>query len=759
MHIKVGLLFSLTGTTALTEKGQCDAARLAIEEGSHGPCQIEAIVRDICSDPRKSAQEAEAMAKEGVQIFIGCYTSACRKAILPVLEKYNCLLVYPTLYEGQECHPNVIYTGELPNQQVHTLLDYLTCHYGKRVYCIGTDYIYPRETNQQVQSFLRDRNGAVVKEHYVPFGHQHFQDVWSDILSQEPDAIFSTLVGKSIIPFYRDQHRIGAKRKRVPIFSPITKETELEAIGAEYGAGHYSSASYFQSLSTAENLAFIRRFQQFTGERRAISSVMYNTYLGTKMVLDTIVEAKSTNHRKIYEHMSKKTFETACGTMLVDVPHRHLSRQVKIGKSLPNGQFEIVWDSERNILPRPFPASNKPSPPLHELALKAWGQLSEEAVLVVSEQGTVMYMSSKAQELTSFTLGQSVTPAMLQTMYQAFFVTAQSEQHYQFYLLKPRMTSVLPTPRAFRFGRIQTVHLGYQRELEIAKLAAQSSANVLILGETGTGKEVMAESIHRESERRNGPFIAVNTALLPKDLIASELFGFVDGAFTGAKKGGAIGKFEAAHNGTIFLDEIGDMPLELQVVLLRVIESKKIVRLGDSKERAINVRIIAATNRNLPQEIALTHSFRPDLFYRLNVLSITIPSLKERPEDIEHLCQEFIHECFLTYGDGPQSFQKEALHSIVHYPWPGNIRELRNVIERAFLLARQEQSEITLEHLPPSMRSGDYISQQPARSNSLKSLERQVIEQALQKTKSVTEASQFLGIARSTLYRKIKSYY
>ncbi|MGG4493464.1 transporter substrate-binding protein [Brevibacillus reuszeri] len=759
MHIKVGLLFSLTGTTALTEKGQCDAARLAIEEGSHGPYKIEAIIRDICSDPRKSAQEAEAMAKEGVRIFIGCYTSACRKAILPVLEKFNCLLVYPTLYEGQECHPNVIYTGELPNQQVYTLLDYLTRHYGKRVYCIGTDYVYPRETNQQVQSFLRDREGAVIKEQYVPFGHQHFQEVWSDILSQEPDAIFSTLVGKSIIPFYRDQQRLGTKRKKVPIFSPITKETELEAIGAEYGAGHYSSASYFQSLPTPENLAFIRRFQQFTGEKRAISSVMYNTYLGTKMVLDTIVEARSTNHRKIYEHMSKKTFETACGTMLVDTTHRHLSRPVKIGKSLSNGQFEIVWDSERNIVPRPFHTSSRTYTPLSDVVLKAWGNMSEEAVVAISEQGTVIYVSSKAEQLTSFAHGQSVTPAMLQAMHQTFLVTPYAEERCQIYLVKPRMAPAAPSPTASRFGGIQTVHPGYQRELEIARIAAQSTANVLILGETGTGKEVMAESIHRESDRKNGPFIAVNTALLPKDLIASELFGFVDGAFTGAKKGGAIGKFEAAHNGTIFLDEIGDMPLELQVVLLRVIESKKIVRLGESRERAINVRIIAATNRNLAAEMVANQSFRPDLFYRLNVLSITIPSLMDRPEDIEHLCQELIHECFLTYGDGPQSFQKEALHALVHHPWPGNIRELRNVIERAFLLARQEKSDITPEHLPPNIRNTDSYLQQPARSSSLKSLERQVIEQALQKTKSVTEASQFLGIARSTLYRKIKSYY
>src|SRR5699024_9409206 len=152
VQINVVILFSFTGTLSITEKGQYDAACFVIHQLHRQGHTIEVIAKDICSDPHRAALEAEALARQGVKVFIGCYTSACRKAVLPILEKYNCLLVYPTLYEGQEDHPNVFYTGEVPNQQVHTLIDYLMSQYGKRIYLIGNDYIYPRETNSQVIS-------------------------------------------------------------------------------------------------------------------------------------------------------------------------------------------------------------------------------------------------------------------------------------------------------------------------------------------------------------------------------------------------------------------------------------------------------------------------------------------------------------------------------------------------------------------------------------------------------------------------------
>ncbi|RST74313.1 sigma-54-dependent Fis family transcriptional regulator [Siminovitchia acidinfaciens] len=754
MQIKVGLLFSLTGTTSITEKGQYEAARFAINEYNNQHAEIEAVVRDIRSDPRKSAGEAEALARDGVRIFIGCYTSACRKAVLPVMEKYDCLLVYPTLYEGQEDHPNVFYTGEVPNQQVHVLIDYFMRHYGKRIYLIGNDYIYPRKTNEQVKAYATAKNGEVTTERYVPFGHQDFHEVIQDIILKKPDVVFSTLVGKSVPAFYRTYSQMGLDPETAPIFSPITKETEIEAMGAEFGAGHYSSASYFQSLSNPLNQSFVQRFYRFSEAKIAVSSVMYNTYLGTKIVLDSILKTKACDRKKITGYIGGKRMDTACGTLRVDAKGSHLSRPVRIGKALPDGQFDIVWDSDKNIKPEPFKISTRKEGRVNEIVLEAWGQISEEAIIALSDNGTIQYLSRKAEELTGLGRGDRLTKKMIRKLYDTFQVTSHEARKKQLLLLKPRIGgSSFPV---MKFGRVRTRNEQYQLELETARIAAQSNANVLILGETGTGKEVVARSIHEMSDRRVGPLISVNTGLIPKNLIASELFGYVEGTFTGARKGGAIGKFEAAHNGTLFLDEIGDMPMDLQVILLRALETKRIVRLGDTKEREVDIRIIAATNRNLPEEIAYGNTFRTDLFYRLNVLSLTIPPLRERPEDIEGLVIELMRELEDSYVEGPERVSGEALQMLVEYPWPGNIRELRNVIERAYLLARGHTGEIQAGHLPSSLRG--YASRKSVSQLSLREVEKETILKALRKTKNVLEAAKELGIARSTLYRKIKEF-
>ncbi|MBO1004239.1 transporter substrate-binding protein [Pseudogracilibacillus auburnensis] len=754
MHIKVGLLFSFTGTTSITEKGQYDAACFAISQYNKEEHTIEVVTRDICSDPRKAVTEAEALAREGVKVFIGCYTSACRKAVLPVLEKYNCLLVYPTLYEGQEDHPNVFYTGEVPNQQVHTLIDYLMNQYGKRIYLIGNDYIYPRETNAQVKTYINEKKGEVVEEKYVPFGHREFHQTIQDIILKKPDAIFSTLVGQSVLAFYQTYKQMGLNPEATPIFSPITKETELYAMGTTIGAGHYSSASYFQSLNNPMNKAFVKEYDQFFGERKAISSVMFNTYLGTKILLDAIIKKNSFARDKIFHYMSGKKMETACGTLRIGTKKRHLSRPVKIGKALPNGQFEIVWDSASNIQPRPYRIKQSKKSHVNEIVLNAWGQISEEAIIAISEHRTIQYMSRKAIEMTGFNKGETITPKMLKQIEKTYQVNSYEAKMKTLFLLKPSFEKNFES--IYQFGSIQTKNQLFQTELETATIASQSTANVLILGETGTGKEVLARSIHEESDRKDGPFIAINTGAIPKDLITSELFGYVEGTFTGAKKGGSIGRFESAHNGTLFLDEIGDMPLELQVILLRAIETKKIIRLGESKEREVDIRIIAATNRDLEEEIAYNNGFRSDLYYRLNVLSIDIPPLRERPEDVEALAWKFMNEFHEIYGDGPKEVDQEVMQLFIEYPWPGNIRELRNIIERAFLLARGKSSNILSEHLPKKIK-GYYNRKMPSEL-SLKDVEKKMITQAILETNNVNEASKKLGIGRSTLYRKMKEF-
>lgn len=220
---------------------------------------------------------------------------------------------------------------------------------------------------------------------------------------------------------------------------------------------------------------------------------------------------------------------------------------------------------------------------------------------------------------------------------------------------------------------------------DLARTYAATDSTVMITGASGTGKELFAQSIHNLSSRCNAPFVAVNCAALPENLLESELFGYEEGAFSGAKKGGKIGLVELAHLGTLFLDEIGEMPLSLQTRILRMIQEKEVMRLGGDKIIPVNVRILVATNQDLTQLVA-TRKFREDLYYRLNVLPLHLPPLRERPEDISWLVEHFIQE-FATKRSIIKNISAEALEVLKEYPWFGNVRELANVVERLVLLS------------------------------------------------------------------------
>jgi len=299
--------------------------------------------------------------------------------------------------------------------------------------------------------------------------------------------------------------------------------------------------------------------------------------------------------------------------------------------------------------------------------------------------------------------------------------------------------------------------------LEVAKIAAQTDENVLLLGETGTGKDVFAKIIHENSPRKERPFIVVNCATLSKELIASELFGYEEGAFTGAKKGGKIGAFEAASGGTLFLDEIGEMPLELQATLLRAIEDKAITRVGGTRMVPIDTRVIAATNRNLKHEITYNGTFRSDLYYRLNVITIHLPPLRERRGDIPLLANHFLEELNHSQPNRQKKiFDASVFEAFYRYPWPGNVRELRNVVQRAFYLSGSDLY-ITHQHLPEEIRT-DKLSYLPLVDHStdhsshkeLKRAEKDIIEETLRKVNgNMRRAAEILGISRSTLYRKV----
>ncbi|EOC99983.1 sigma-54-dependent Fis family transcriptional regulator [Caldisalinibacter kiritimatiensis] len=295
---------------------------------------------------------------------------------------------------------------------------------------------------------------------------------------------------------------------------------------------------------------------------------------------------------------------------------------------------------------------------------------------------------------------------------------------------------------------------------EVAKKAALTDSNILIYGESGTGKELFAHAIHNASKRCSGPFVKINCAAIPADLLESELFGYEEGAFTGAKKGGKKGKFELADGGTILLDEIGDMPLHMQAKLLRVLQEREVERVGGNVVRKVNVRIIASTNKRLEESVK-NGEFREDLYYRLNVIKLTIPSLRERKEDIPDLAKALRKKIAKRLGMYVEGISKEAIDYLMTYDWPGNIRELENVIERAINLLDSDLV-IKPEHLPTRLTSNK-LKKYKLKSRYLKEIieevEKEVISECLKECGgNKNKASKILGISRAGLYNKIKQY-
>ncbi len=305
----------------------------------------------------------------------------------------------------------------------------------------------------------------------------------------------------------------------------------------------------------------------------------------------------------------------------------------------------------------------------------------------------------------------------------------------------------------FEFGDIKGTSPGLRVQIDLARRAAGTGARILLTGESGTGKELFAQAVHNASSVRGGPFVAVSCAAIPRELLESELFGYVGGAFTGAREKGMVGKFELAANGTLFLDEINSLPLELQAKLLRVLQQREVVRIGDSRPVPVSARVIAATNVDLVGAVA-AGAFREDLYYRLNVVEITIPPLRERKEDIpllaRHILGRLSAEAHLPLPD----IAPEAMAALTAYGWPGNVRELDNVCERALLMSGGGQ--ITPGHLSPHI-AGEAAKSAPQAVGSLDEGVRRLILSAIGTHKgNLSRAARELGIARSTLYRNMR---
>lgn len=308
----------------------------------------------------------------------------------------------------------------------------------------------------------------------------------------------------------------------------------------------------------------------------------------------------------------------------------------------------------------------------------------------------------------------------------------------------------------FTFDSILGSSACLDQALRHARIAAASTAPVLLCGETGTGKELFAQAIHNGGKRRNRPFVAINCGAIPKELLESELFGYEEGAFTGARKGGRPGKFELADSGTLFLDEIGDMPFDMQVKLLRVLQTGEIQRVGGLRSVPVDLRVISATNKDLRQAIE-QQKFRADLYYRISTLNIVVPPLRERPGDILPLAEYFIQRHKLRLNKPTASLPPDTAAMLTAYAWPGNVRQLESAVERAMHLA--EGGDLLAEHFGIAglerPRQGFLLGE--AGQGSLEDITRRAVAEALTRcNNNIRAAARILGVSRPTLYRKLK---
>lgn len=358
--IKIGVLHSLTGTMAASETPLVDAVRLAVEEvnqsGGVNGAQIEMIVADCRSDANYCALQAEKfITQDKVQALFGCWTSACRKAVKPVVEKHSHLLFYPVQYEGLEQSPDIIYTGAAPNQQLIPMAIWALQQRGKRAYLIGSDYVFPRTANQIVKKLLKAQDGQLLAERYVPLGEQNLNEIVRDIAAQRPDFVLNTLNGDSNLHFFRALQQAGIRAADIPVFSTSIAEAELAAIGAELMTGHYAAWNYFQSVDSDENRAFIKRFRSRFGQERVLDDPMEAAYIGVRLWVNALRSAGTLEMSTVKIVLAQQTLAAPEGIVAVDADTRHLWKPVRIGRVNADGQFDIVWQSGRSMAPAPFP--------------------------------------------------------------------------------------------------------------------------------------------------------------------------------------------------------------------------------------------------------------------------------------------------------------------------------------------------------------------------------------------------------------------
>jgi branched-chain amino acid transport system substrate-binding protein len=358
---RVGILFSRSGVMKIPETEHFLGTTLAIEEinGTGGILgrEIAPVAYDPGSDPQRYRLLAERLLTEdSVLIIFGCCTSAARKAVLPSIERRNGLLWYPSLYEGFEYSPNIIYTGAAPNQNSVQLADFLFEHYGARIYLVGSDYVYPRESNRILRDLLDQRTGEAVAERYFPISAsaQEFDGVLREIARLQPNAIFSTLVGRSAISFYRRYADAGFDPARMPIASLTMAEGEIAAIGDSKAAGHITSAPYFSTIDSPENHAFTKRFRARFGVSSPISMYAEAAYYQVHLFAAALAECQTLNPQKLRAAALGLHYEAPQGRVTIDPDNNHTYVTPRIGRVGPDGRFTIALESAGPIKPDPY---------------------------------------------------------------------------------------------------------------------------------------------------------------------------------------------------------------------------------------------------------------------------------------------------------------------------------------------------------------------------------------------------------------------
>ena len=362
-EIKVGVLFSLTGTTAIIEESLNKATLMAIEEinaaGGINGMQINAIVEDPASDPATFAEKARKLVvgDKCVSVF-GSYTSASRKAVLPVFEKRNNLYFYPTLYEGRECSKNVIYTGAVPNQQQDEFVPWLIEKFGKKFFLIGSNYIYPKEENNYCKKLLEKLGGEVVNEEYVPLGHSEFSSVINKIKSTEPNVIFSTVVGDSVVALHRQYRAAGLDPAKMPMASLTTSENEVAAMGGDAAAGHFTSAPYFMVHKSPENEKFVAAYKKRWGDDKVTHFVSEACYFQTYLFKQAVEKLAGSEIMpdSIREAVKGQEYQAPQGKIRLEKENLHTWLWPKIAVAKSDGQFEILKDSAEWKAPDPYAA-------------------------------------------------------------------------------------------------------------------------------------------------------------------------------------------------------------------------------------------------------------------------------------------------------------------------------------------------------------------------------------------------------------------